>query len=210
MNEWLSEIFSNKDFLKMGHFQRLEDHNLGLGWLYYSLARVIRPQTIIVIGSWRGFAPLVFGKALLDNLEEGEVIFIDPSLVDDFWQDVQSVKSHFKSFGVTNIKHYLMTTQQFVKSETYENLSDIGIVFIDGYHSKEQAEFDYNAFEQLVSRDGMILLHDTIKVRSSKFYGNDNVYEHQVKYFVDELKKNKELQVYDFPFGRGVTLVRKL
>lgn len=210
MNRWVQELYANEDFLRMGHFQRLEDHNLGLGWLYYSLVRVIRPRVVIVIGSWRGFAPLVFGKALGDNLEKGEVIFIDPSLVDDFWKDAQSVKSHFKSFGVTNINHFLMTTQQFVESETYKDLSDIGIVFIDGYHSKEQAKYDYNAFQHLLSEDGIILLHDSVSSCNSKIYGKDKAYEHQVKYFIDELNQKKELQVFDFPFDRGVTLVRKL
>jgi predicted O-methyltransferase YrrM len=194
----------------MGHFQRLEDHNLGLGWLYYSLVRIIRPRVIVVIGSWRGFAPMVFGKALQDNLERGKVVFIEPSLVDNFWKDAQSVKTYFSEYGITNINHYLMTTQQFVASEFYKKLTDIGIVFIDGYHSKEQVQFDYNAFQHLLSEDGLILLHDSISSCNTKLYGEDKVYEHQVRYFIDELKQNKELQVLDFPFDSGMALVRKL
>ena len=203
------EIFDNEDLLKMGHFQRIEDHNLGLGWLYYSIARIVRPRLVVVIGSWRGFAPLVFGRAMMDNLEDGQMIFIDPSLVDDFWKDAESVKEYFRDFGVNNINHYLMTTQQFVESETYKSLADIGVVFIDGYHSKEQAKYDYNAFQHLLSDNGMILLHDSISDCNSPIYGEDKVYEHQVRFFVKELAQNPELQVFDFPFDFGVTIVRK-
>ena len=39
------------------------------------------------------------GKALQDNLEPGELIFIDPSLADDFWADKEVVKAYFLSFG---------------------------------------------------------------------------------------------------------------
>lgn len=210
MNSWIEKLFSNKDLLKMGHFQRLEDHNLGLGWLYYSLARMIRPRHVVIIGSWRGFAPLVFGKALQDNLEKGEVIFIDPSLVDDFWKDAASVSSFFKNYGGDNIRHYSMTSQQFVESSAYKGLTDIGILFIDGYHSKEQVKFDYDSFQHLLTDNGMILLHDSTINGMSGLYGKDKAYEYQVSSFVDELKKNKELEVMDFPFDSGVALVRKV
>jgi len=210
MDNWLQKLFANEDFHRMGHFQRAEDHNLGLGWLYYSIARIIRPSKVVVIGSWRGFAPLVLGKAMLDNLEKSKVIFIDPSFVDDFWKDESSVKAHFKSFGINNVEHYLMTTQQFVETSIYGSLSDIGIVFIDGYHSKEQSQYDFYAFQHLLSENGMILLHDSISSRNSKIYGKDKAYEHQVRLFIDELKQKKEFQVFDFPFDDGVTLVRKI
>ena len=53
----------------MGHNQRAEDLNLGLGWLYYGLARLIHPKSAVVIGSYRGFVPLLLGRALRDNVE---------------------------------------------------------------------------------------------------------------------------------------------
>jgi len=79
---------------------------------------------------------------LADNTEGGEVHFIDPSMVDDFWKDPATVKEHFEGFGVENIRHYLMTTQQFIEPEPYRALDEVGIVFIDGLHTEEQARFD--------------------------------------------------------------------
>jgi hypothetical protein len=41
-------------------------------------------------------------------------------------------------------------------------------------------------------------------------YGAERAYEKRVKCFVDSLKQDIRLQVFDLPFDQGVTLVRKL
>jgi len=210
LTEWVGQLFQHADMLRMGHCQSLDDKNLGLGWLYYGLARVIRPPKVVVIGSYRGFVPLVLGKALADNDEGGKVYFIDPSLVDDFWKDAAAVQAHFASFGVTNICHFLATTQQFVESETYRSLEDIGMVFIDGFHSEEQACFDYEAFRDKLTADGVALFHDSIRIRRSGIYDRSKPYDHRVKCYMDALKRDRALQIFDVPFGDGVTLVRRV
>jgi predicted O-methyltransferase YrrM len=209
MTDWIAKLLERPDLRGMGHGQRVEDLNLGLGWLYYALARMLRPQTVVVIGSYRGFVPLVFGKALADNLENGQVYFIEPSLVDDFWKDAEAVTAHFAGLGVTNVRHFLMTTQQFVESDVYRTLGSVGIVFVDGYHSEEQARFDYESFERRLQATGFTLFHDSIRIRTSRMYGPDRLYEHRVKDFIDTLKQDPGLQVFDFPFFDGVTMVRK-
>lgn len=210
MTDWIAALFQHRDLTRMGHFQRAEDRNLGLGWLYYALARVLRPAHAVVIGSYRGFVPLVLGKALADNSEGGVVTFIDPSFIDEFWTDPQRVRTYFAGFGVTNVHHHRMTTQQFVESEPYRGLSCVGLVFVDGYHSEEQARFDYEAFRDLLAPDGIILFHDSVRFRVSRMYGPDREYTHRVKCFIEVLKHDPGLQVFDLPFGDGVTLVRKV
>lgn len=208
MKDWIETLFENADLLRMGHHQRAEDANLGLGWLYYALGRILRPTKVIVIGSFRGFVPLIFSKALADNSEGGRVWFIDPSLVDDFWKDPLGVQKFFGGYGATNIGHFQMTTQQFVLTEEYRSLGEVGIVFVDSYHSEEQVRFDYEAFAGRLPADGIFLFHDSVRVRTSRMYGPDRLYEHRVKCFIDTLKNNSGLQVFDLPFGDGVTLVR--
>lgn len=194
----------------MGHCQRSEDLNLGMGWLYYGMTRLIRPKQIVVIGSWRGFTPLVFGKAMADNSEGGIVHFIDPSMVDDFWKDPAGVQSHFERFGVTNIQHYLMTTQQFTESEPYRALDEVGIVFIDGLHTEEQARFDYEAFKHKTASDGVFLFHDSIDLSKTNWlYPPGLAYERSVKHFIEKLKSTEGIQVFDFPFAKGLTLVQR-
>jgi predicted O-methyltransferase YrrM len=210
LKEWIAQLFDDGTLTGMGHLQRTGDLNLGLGWIYYGLARTIRPSTVVVIGSYRGFVPLVLGKALTDNNEGGEVIFIDPSLVDDFWKDPQAVRDHFANYGVTNIRHFLMTTQEFIETDAYFSLAPVGIVFIDGHHSEEQAQFDYEAFEGRLETNGMALFHDTGGYRVSKMYGRNNTYVHRVRDYVVRLNQDARLQVFDVPFGGGLTIVRKV
>jgi predicted O-methyltransferase YrrM len=209
MNEWISRLFENPQLLKMGHAQRLADLNLGLGWLYYALARVVRPRVTVIIGSWRGFSPLVFGKGVADNLEKGRVIFIDPSLVDPFWKGGSGVKAYFAEFGITNIEHFQMTTQEFVTSEAYLQLTDVDLLFVDGYHTKEQATFDYHAFSAMIPSTGIALFHDSCSDIVATIYGEDKAYKHTVRDLMTELKQDPGLQVFDLPFDQGVTLVRK-
>jgi predicted O-methyltransferase YrrM len=206
---WVRSLLSRPGLTRMGHAQRLDDLNLGLGWLYYALARALRPKTVVVIGSYRGFVPLVMGKALTDNMEGGEVRFIDPSFVDDFWTDATSVQTYFASFGIANVRHFLMTTQQFVESPEYRRLHDIGILFVDGYHSEEQAKFDYEAFRDRMDANGYTLFHDSVDIKTTPVYGPDRSYEHRVKCFIDQLKHQPDLQVFDIPLAAGITLVRR-
>lgn len=209
--DWIDRLFADPELLRMGHHQRAEDRNLGLGWLYYALGRIVRPRLAVVVGSWRGFAPAMFAKALQDNLEPGEVIFIDPSLADDFWKDPVRVREHFAGLGVHNVRHFPMTTQAFVATDDYRALGKVGLVFIDGLHTAEQASIDYDAFAPLLEPRGFVLLHDSMIVRPDKVYGSEKAYGMSVKLFVDRLKQDPLLQLLDVPFGHtGVTLLRRL
>ncbi len=208
--DWVSAILANPDLRRMGHAQRAQDGNLGLGWLYYALARVARPKRAVCIGSWRGFVPIVLGQALRDNGEGGRLTFIDPSLVDDFWADAQRTREWFASFGLDNVEHHRLTTQQFVGSEANRALGEIGLLFVDGYHTAEQARFDHQAFVDRLADDAFVLFHDSIRPRSSKMYGEERRYTHDVYEYMDELKRRPELQVMDFPADSGVTLVRRV
>src|SRR4029078_1514743 len=47
MIDWIAKLLSHPELVRMGHGQRAEDNNLGLGWLYYALARALRPATVV-------------------------------------------------------------------------------------------------------------------------------------------------------------------
>lgn len=209
MQDWVQLLLSDADMLQMGHGQRAEDANLGLGWVYYSLVRALRPQSAVVIGSWRGFVPMVIAKALADNVEGGEVTFIEPSLVDDFWKDAAAVTRHFGKFGISNIRHRCLTTQAYVDTAEYAALQDLGFLFIDGMHTFAQAKFDYDAFANKLSDGALVLFHDSIRVRTSRIYGDDRAYEHRVKDFVDILRVDAGLELLDLPVDGGLTILRR-
>jgi predicted O-methyltransferase YrrM len=209
LDRFFKRLFDNPDMLKMGHAQRCDDGNLGLGWLYYALARIIRHPQAVVIGSWRGFVPLLIARGLADNLEGGRVLFIDPSLADDFWQDTEQVKRHFSELGADHIDHYLTTTQDFVQTDAYRELDEIGMLFIDGLHTYKQAKFDFEAFSDRLVDEGIILFHDTAKRGTTGIYGPEKRYQYAVHEFVGELETQREFEVFNLPFGSGITLVKR-
>jgi predicted O-methyltransferase YrrM len=210
LTAWIGRLYANPQMLRMGHNQREEDLNLGLGWVYYGLARLVRPRRAVIIGSWRGFVPLVIAKACHDNLERCDVNFIDPSLADDFWKDPAATQAHFRSFGLDNVRHHLHTTQEFVTTPEYQSLTDLGLIFIDGYHTAEQARFDYEAFADRLAPRGLVLFHDSMILRPSPIYGHDRPYDVDVKHYMYELRKDPGLQLLDLPFGTGLTVLRKV
>ncbi len=192
----------------MGHGQRLADQNLGLGWLYYGLARILRPRCAVVIGSYRGFAPSVIARALLDNDEGGEVHFVDPSLADGFWSEPAAVSRHFTGLGTPNIRHHRYTTQAFVETDAYAGLDDIGLLMVDGLHTAEQARFDYQAFLPKLSSEAITLFHDSTTRRMSTFYGEDKAYEHNVCDFMDRIRQDTSMEIFTLAVASGVSLVR--
>lgn len=209
LQSWIGQLFENPELLGMGHDQSKEDGNLGLGWLYYGLARILRPQTAVVIGSWRGFVPMTIARGIADNGAGGRVIFIDPSLVDDHWKVPEAVSQYFLGYGIENITHHCVTTQEFVDTEAYRQLLAVDLLFVDGYHTSSQAQFDHETFMPLLTDDAIVLFHDTAGSRQSKMYGVDKAYLCDVYRYTDALKRRRDLDVFDLPISSGVTLVRK-
>lgn len=207
---WIGQLFADPAQSRMGQAQRVGDLNLGLGWIYYGLARVMRPARVVVIGSYRGFAPMVFGRALADNAEGGRVTFIDPSLVDDFWRDPISVGAHFAAHGLDNIDHHCMTTQAFVESPAYRELGNVGILLVDGYHSESQAKFDHEAFAGRLGLDGYALFHDSVREFLSPIYGHDKAYVHDVYRYMELLRRDPVYEVLTLPFDQGLCIVRSI
>lgn len=209
LTRWIARLYEHPALLRMGHNQGADDLNLGLGWVYYGLARLLQPTRAVVIGSYRGFVPLLIARACQDNRRRGTVTFVDPSLVDDFWRDPARTERWFREFGIGNVEHHLATTQAFVTTPAYARLSPVGLLFIDGYHTAEQARIDYRAFEHLLAPRALVLLHDSMVSRQSTVYGEAGAYDMSVAKFVDELKQDPGLQLLDLPFGTGLTLLRK-
>lgn len=209
MKNWIEKLYSDPEMLRMGHLQRAEDANLGLGWIYYGLARTIRPSSAVVIGSWRGFVPMVIAKGLQDNLEQGRLTFIDPSLADGFWAEQGAVERHFAAHGLHNVSHFRLTTEEYVTTDAYRELENVGLLFIDGFHDEAHARFDYEAFRDKLGASAITVFHDSVREFVTRVYGPEKSYVHDVYKFIDSLRADPQLQVLDLPFSSGITLVRQ-
>lgn len=202
----IEAMADHPDLWRMGHNQDQQNFDLGLGWHYYGLARALRPAKAVVIGSWRGFVPLLIAQALQDGGSDGELIFVDPSFVDNQWR--AGVDDYFAGFGIHCIRHYCETSQQFLAADRL-GAGSVDLFFVDGYHSYEQCRFEYEGFAPLLSDRAVTLFHDATSRRVSRIYGDDKRYEHTVWRYVDELRSRPDLEVVNLEIGDGVAMVKR-
>ena len=167
----LKDIFQ---FAKpMGHHENPDHLNLGFGFLYYGIARALRPRHILVIGSGHGFSVVCLALGMKDN-GKGELTFVDPSysLLKDGpfktiggngkWDELEVVNAHFQRFGIEKIiTHYKFTSDEFFSSYEKFPLSKIDLAFIDGNHSYKNVKYDFLQTIRWSHKNTYIFLHDS-------------------------------------------------
>jgi predicted O-methyltransferase YrrM len=164
------------------------NENLGFGYLYYGLVRSLRPKKVVVVGSKAGFAPVCFGRGLLDNdghritnieCEDvmvqtdgapGTLDFIDPSYSKSrndfhhshgigFWDDADRTSRLWDSFGLgAVVTHHRTTSREYLEACPHD--LEIDLLYIDGDHSLEGITFDFLSFLPHLAADSVVLAHD--------------------------------------------------
>jgi predicted O-methyltransferase YrrM len=133
------------------------------GRLLYSVVRMTRPQTIVEIGSARGFSTCALALACAEN-GSGTVFAIDPHLTND-WTDVGTQGKTF-DFLKARLAEYQLESQCSPIRETSAVAGaawsrPIDLLFIDGDHTKAGVTGDFESFAPWVREDGLIIVHDT-------------------------------------------------
>jgi hypothetical protein len=201
----------------LGHHEAPENLNLGFGYLYYALTRMLRPKHVLVIGSSFGFSVVCFALGLRDNAK-GQLSFVDPSysvLTDGpfktvggtaQWDDPDKVARHFARFGVERLlTHYRLRSSEFFARYAELALPDIGLAFIDGSHAYNDVKHDFLSAVRHARKNTYLLLHDT------NIYLRELVRHAGVKRWLREVEREKRLfELVDFPFASGVAIVRVL
>ncbi len=198
-----------------GHNEQASNLNLGFGFLYYGVARALRPQHVLVIGSGYGFSVVCLGLALKDN-KVGSLTFVDPSysLIKDgpwktiggrgTWNNPEDVVKRFDAFGVADIvTHYRRRSDEFFASYEATGLPTIDLAFIDGSHAYKDVAHDFSQVLKRARPNSYVFLHDT------NIYFRELVNNAGVMKWLRRLKaKEKTFEVINFPYSSGVALVR--
>lgn len=132
------------------------------GYLLYGIARAMRPQTCVEIGSARGLSACLIGKALKEN-GFGKLYAIDPH-VQTNWNDTNSIdtfgvmQANLARFGVQN---YVEIIREFSTKVAPDWDKPIDLLFIDGDHSYEGVKSDWEGFSRHIKPFGLVIFHDT-------------------------------------------------
>jgi predicted O-methyltransferase YrrM len=142
------------------------DFQSGLGdssWLLYGLARSLKPEICVEIGSARGKSACAVGLALRRN-GRGRLYAIDPHCATE-WNDTQSVETlpiiteNLRKAGVTDVVEVVRKTSTEAARHWKHK---IDLIFIDGDHSYEGVKRDWELFLPHLNTFGVVAFHDTL------------------------------------------------
>ena len=185
----------------MGQMTDADTSNLGFGYLYYGLVRLYQPETVVSIGSYRGFSTICLALGLVDN-QKGTCYFIDPGKVDGHWHDPKNVEALAQRFRLgARWKHLHQTSQEAVAEDRLPGTIDL--LLIDGDHSYAGVKFDFDELGSRVRPGGVMLLHDSVNE-------GRGFTPWEVKAFLEaEVYGRPEYEAFTIPLSAGLTLIRK-
>jgi predicted O-methyltransferase YrrM len=153
----------------------------------YSLVRLVRPETVVEIGTYKGNAAIAMGQALEDN-NRGVLHTIDPF-------DQEIVHTAIRKSGLqTRIIYHNGYSQDILPDLALEEVS---LVFIDGDHSYESVYRDASLIAPLMRSGGVVVFHDVMVDLHQGFDGPKRVAE--------EMQKSGEWNVCYYPTEVGVS-----
>ena len=194
MNDFLKRVVRRARRTIPGIAPRIDEveFHSGLGdsaYLLYGLARALKPNVAVEIGSARGKSACFVGQALKEN-GSGKLFAIDPHTRTD-WNDEDSVDT--LAVMRRNVSALKLEKQVEIIRDTSERAAErwmlpIDMLFIDGDHSYEGVKRDWELFSPHVTQFGVVVFHDTIwELRPDSPYSRADM---GVPAFVEELRTN--------------------
>lgn len=211
------------------------DLHLGDGLVVYSLIQNMRSKVCVCIGSGGGFIPRIMTQARIDLYNQG----IFEGNRDYNWGDigVTYVVDACNGIGGPNDledeNSFFRRTfyPRLIKSTSKEAYYDffvrqdikIDLLFIDGDHSYEGVKMDFNLYSNLLSENGIIIIHDTDKAYEETLIVSEDSKKDHYRFdgpskFVIELRKNDEwdlINLFNFrilpnkPSSSGITIITR-
>lgn len=197
-----------------GIAQEADAENLGYGNLYYALARYLKPQHVLVIGSGYGFAPAILGLALADN-GSGKLTFVDPSMDQSRdganfahggsgqWDTPEQVEARFACVGVPKgiITHFKERNDEFFPQYEARKLPPIDLALIDGAHDEANASYDLAMVVKYLRLPGYVMMHDATHFLNRTPYMG-------VTAVVERARRAQGVEEITFPGDAGLSVFR--
>ena len=211
------------------------DFHMGDGIVVYSLIQHLRAKNCVCIGSGGGFIPRIMTQARIDLHKQG--IFEGNDTYN--WGDIGATYVVDACNGVggdTDIDNedsfYRKTFYPRFVKDTSENayynffvLQDIKIdvLFIDGDHTYEGVKKDFELYSNLLSENGIIVIHDTDDNYENNLIVSEDAKKDYHKFdgpsiFIKELQENPDwnlINLFNFriiptkPSSTGITIINR-
>lgn len=162
----------------------------------YDIVEATKPQKLVELGTYNGMSYFVFCQSMIENNIDGLCYAVDTWGGDEhtgeygesiFEEVRQHAREHYRGIS------YLLRMLFNEAVDHFENES-IDLLHIDGLHTYEAVQEDFNNWYPKVSPGGIILFHD-IEARQSDF----GVW----KYWA-ELESQYDTFAFHHGFGLGV------
>ena len=204
------------------------EKHMGDGIIVYSMMYFFKPKLSVCLGSGGGFIPRIMSKCLNDlkqegfNTDESRVILVDAvngvNGHPDWIDDDSFYRNNFQSewLHTTTEKAYY---EYFIKRDM-----KIDVLWIDADHSLEGVKKDFDLYSQIMSENGIIMVHDTDKNYVDNFVETEEHEDYDLsgpsewlkKFLIGHKQDDYEvLNLFnygiekDFPSSTGVTILRK-
>jgi predicted O-methyltransferase YrrM len=156
--------------LFMPPFRLRVESESGLGeavYLLFGLCRAMQPETVVEIGTARGYSTYALALACQQN-GRGKVYGIDPH-EPNRWTDGGPDLAHDNyEFLLAHLKEYELapTWCEVIRARSLETSQwwdkPIDLLFIDGDHTYEGVKGDFEAFLPWLREDSVVVFHDSM------------------------------------------------
>lgn len=211
------------------------DLHMGDGIIIYALIQHLRSKNCVCVGSGGGYIPRIMTQARIDLHKQG----IFEGNGDYNWGDIGSTYVVDACNGVggdTDIdneesfyrKNFYPRFIKDTSENAYYNffvLQDIKIdfLFIDGDHSYEGVKRDFELYTQLLTENGVIIIHDTDENYENNLIVSEDAKKDYHKFdgptkLIKELQDNPEwnlINLFNFrifstkPTSTGITIINR-
>jgi hypothetical protein len=164
----------------------------------YDIVEAIRPRKVVELGAYNGMSYFAFCQSMIENNISGLCYAVDTWGGDDHTGEYDdSIFDDVRHHARENYRgiSYLLRMLFNEAAGHFEDES-IDLLHIDGLHTYEAVQEDFNTWYSKVTPGGIILFHD-IEARQSDF---------GVWKFWSELESQYETFAFRHGFGLGVLL----
>lgn len=210
----IRENLIDKDINQMEYsFSHGVDKNNTLESIF-SLTKLIKPKTCLIIGSGCGLIPRIIREAQIDSkADDSKTYLIDlGSSMGAMPNLIHNPKSLFQTLypEIIIYKGYSYPNGlEFIKSK--EN--GIDILWIDGDHSHKGSKQDFVSYSELVNDNGLIFMHDTAPNGINSQQPNWCGVNKTIEYIKETYNKNYEVLNFTksntFDPGAGFAIIKK-